>query len=118
MTVIWWMRASTRCRPIDDLRLPTTPALQLATIALRAEGYRTCGSGHHHTTLVALPTIIGAQAIPTVDYLDACRSRRNMVGYDGIGIATIADVEELIEAVEAPRGRITDWLGESHPELA
>ncbi|GAB4262415.1 MAG: hypothetical protein Kow00122_18860 [Thermoleophilia bacterium] len=76
--------------------------LQLATVVLRAEGLRTRGSGHHHTTIRALPLVLGESVGGTADYLDACRSRRNTLDYHGIGIATEADVAELIE--EAPAG--------------
>ena len=34
-------------------------ALQLATIVLRSEGYRTFGAGHHYTTILALRAIMG-----------------------------------------------------------
>lgn len=92
-------------------------ALQLATVVLRAEGYRTQGVAHHHTTIVALPLILGAQHAATADYLDACRSRRNTVDYDGIGIATEADVAELLREAEALREVVIAWLKEAHPEL-
>ena len=45
-------------------------ALQCATIALRAEGYRTVGAGHHWTTFAALPAILGSKLQTTADYLD------------------------------------------------
>ena len=34
-------------------------ALQLATVVLRAEGYRTAGVGHHATVIACLRLIIG-----------------------------------------------------------
>lgn len=92
-------------------------ALQLATVALRAEGYRTQGVAHHHTTIESLPLLLGRQIAATADYLDACRSRRNTVDYDGIGIATEADVEELLREAEALQAHVQTWLKESHPEL-
>lgn len=92
-------------------------ALQLATLVLRAEGYRTQGAAHHRTTIEALPLILGADIVPVADYLDACRSRRNTVDYDGIGIATEADVEELLRETEALRVIVKDWLAEAHPKL-
>lgn len=93
-------------------------ALQLATVVLRAEGYRTQGVAHHHTTIEALPLILGTEVGATADYLDACRSRRNTVDYDGIGIATEADVEELVREAEALRETVLAWLEKAHPELA
>lgn len=93
-------------------------ALQLATVVLRAEGYRTQGVAHHHTTIEALPLILGVEVAETADYLDACRSRRNTVDYDGIGIATEADVQELLREAEALRVAVSGWLKSAHPELA
>jgi len=92
-------------------------ALQLATIVLRAEGYRTLGTAHHHTTIRALPLVLGDDVIETTDYLDACRSRRNTVDYDGIGIATQEDVTELLSEVEVLQAVVKQWLCEQHPEL-
>ena len=93
-------------------------ALQLATVVLRAEGYRTQGAAHHRTTIEALSLILGPGVTPVADYLDACRSRRNTVDYDGVGIATEADVEDLLRETEGLRAIIQAWLAETHPELA
>lgn len=92
-------------------------ALQLATVVLRAEGYRTIGAGHHATVIRALRIIIGSEASELADYLDACRSRRNTVDYDGINIATEADVAELIKEVFVLRAMVLGWLSERHPDL-
>ena len=92
-------------------------ALQLATVALRAEGYRTSGTAHHYTTIAALPLILGAGATQTADYLDACRMRRNTVDYDGVGIATERDVAELVLEATALRESVLGWLARAHPEL-
>jgi hypothetical protein len=92
-------------------------ALQLATIVLRAEGYRTSGVGHHWTTFAVLPDALGPEAQATADYLDACRARRNTVDYDGIGIATEDDVHELVGETVGLRSTVKGWLGVAHPEL-
>ena len=42
--------------------------LQLATIALRAYGYRTAGLGHHSTTFKALPLVMGKDFVERADY--------------------------------------------------
>lgn len=103
----------------DDRRFATAynGALQLATVVLRAEGYRTKGAGHHSVTIMALATILGDEVRQTADYLDACRSRRNTVDYNGIGIATEADVEELLTEIERLRVIVLEWLRRTHPEL-
>jgi hypothetical protein len=92
-------------------------ALQLATVVLRAEGLRTKGTGHHHTTLIALPLILGAGVRDTANYLDACRSKRNTVDYDGIGATSERDVIELLAECQQLRCSVTDWLEREHPDL-
>ena len=72
---------------------------------------------HHHTTIAALPLIVGVEHTTTADYLDACRSRRNTVDYDAIGIATEADVAELLREAEVLREAVLAWLESAHPGL-
>ena len=92
-------------------------ALQLATILVRSEGLRTAGVGHHHTTIMCVPVVLGEQFRQTADYLDACRSKRNTVDYDGIGVATASDVAELLDESERLRNAVVRWLEVAHPEL-
>lgn len=92
-------------------------ALQLATVVLRSEGYRTSGQAHHWVTLTVLPALMNPKMQSTADYLNACRSKRNTVDYDGIGIATEREVAELIAETERFRDTVDAWLRESHPEL-
>ncbi|MDZ4065038.1 MAG: hypothetical protein U1E22_10285 [Coriobacteriia bacterium] len=107
------------CSLSEDRRfaIAYNAALQLATIVLRAEGLRTVGSGHHRITIAAFPLILGSRVQETADYLDACRSRRNTVDYDGIGIATERDVAELLAETAELRQTVEAWLKEEHPEL-
>lgn len=93
-------------------------ALQLSTVVLRAEGWRTKGVGHHRTTIIALGAVLGDSMQDTVDFLDACRAKRNTVDYDGIGVATEADLRDLVAEVESLRPRVLGWLTETHPHLA
>lgn len=92
-------------------------ALQLVTVVLRAEGFRTAGTGHHHTTIVCLPEILGEEHRGTADYLDACRAKRNTVDYDGVGVATASDVGELLRECESLRTVVLAWLGREHGDL-
>jgi len=56
--------------------------LQLATIVIRAGGYRVAGQHHHWLTLQALLQIMPSLDPSRVDYYDACRRKRNKVDYD------------------------------------
>ena len=93
-------------------------ALQLATVVLRSEGYRTAGAGHHATVIASLWEIVGPEAQGTADYLDACRSKRNTVDYDGVDVATESDVAELVVEARALQAMVRGWLREHHPQLA
>lgn len=103
----------------SDRRFATAynAGLQLANIVLRAEGLQTAGVGHHHTTFLLLPVLFDRDVQMAADYLDACRSRRNTVDYDGVGVATENDVAELLAEAEALCQLVRDWIGRAHPEL-
>lgn len=85
-------------------------ALQLATAALYAAGYRTAGHGHHWTTLHALPEIMGSKAQKRTDYLDACRTKRNVVDYDRTGEISKLEVFEILNEVQKFRSDLLEWL--------
>ncbi len=92
-------------------------ALKLCTILLHAEGYRAEKNLQHYRTIQALPLILGAQRKADADFLDACRSKRNIVEYDRIGAVSTAELEDLIQLVKELRGVVLRWLRERHPEL-
>lgn len=56
--------------------------LKLCTILVYAEGYRPEKLLAHYHTLQALPLILGKEREDDADYLDACRTKRNIVEYD------------------------------------
>lgn len=74
-------------------------ALKLATILVRAAGYRVKGQGHHMNTIALIPDFLGKDKKEYSDYLDTCRRMRNRVEYSQVGGATKKDVVELQEFV-------------------
>lgn len=94
-------------------------ALQLATVVLRASGFRasSTSAGHHWVTLAVLPEFMGPEQQARRVFLDSCRRARNQADYDRIDVVSKADVEELLEDTLAFRGETLDWLGREHPEL-
>lgn len=52
--------------------------LQLATIALHAAGYRTAKTGHHWTTMKAMPEVMGPEFRGRADYFNTCRATRHV----------------------------------------
>jgi uncharacterized protein (UPF0332 family) len=104
----------------SDRRFATAyhAALQMATIALYATGFRAFGAGHHWATFQALPDIMGAQAQSRADYLDSCRSKRNVTDYDRVGEISQREVEEMLAEALAFREDLLDWLKRNHPALS
>lgn len=92
--------------------------LRLATIALRAAGYRTSPEqpGHHAITLQALPLTLGTNADLTTQ-LDIFRRKRNLAAYEGDDSVSDRDLAELLATVDALRPRLLAWLRKEHPDL-
>jgi uncharacterized protein (UPF0332 family) len=103
----------------DDWRfgIAYNAALKLCTVLLYAEGYCPEKTLQHYRTIQALPLIFGENRKADAEYLDACRSKRNVVEYDYVGAVTEDDVHELIEFVKELKKSVLDWLRENHPEL-
>jgi uncharacterized protein (UPF0332 family) len=103
----------------DDRRFATVynAALQLGTILLYCEGYKTRGMGHHYTVFQAMKHILGKEYHSLADYFDSCRAKRNMADYTGAGNVSNAEVEELIKEVELFRDAAMSWVKKNHPIL-
>ena len=92
-------------------------ALKLCTTLLYAEGFRAEKMLQHYRTIQALPLILCSDRKGDAQYLDTCRSKRNIVEYDQIGAVSEKDADELIAFVDELKGDVLNWLGKNHPEL-
>lgn len=92
-------------------------ALKLCTILVYAEEYRPEKMLAHYRTLQALPLILGKEKEDDADYLDTCRTKRNIVKYDYVGSVTESDANELIEFVSDLKNDVINWLKKVHPQL-
>ena len=92
-------------------------ALKLCTVLLYARGYKAERSLQHYRTIQALPLILGPERKNDADYLDACRTKRNIVEYDYVGGATRDNALELIEFVKELKSDVESWLEKEHPDL-
>jgi hypothetical protein len=92
-------------------------ALKLCTILVYSAGYRPEKTLAHYRTLQALPLILGPEKNADADYLDSCRSKRNVVEYDYTGGATDADANELIAFIVDLKKEVLEWLKAKHPEF-
>lgn len=102
-----------------DLRFTTAyqSALQLATIALAASGYRSEGAGHHWVTFKVLPELMGQEVQDLADYFDQCRGKRNLSEYDRAGEISEGEAKELLGGARKFRATVLDWLRAHHPRL-
>ena len=103
----------------NDWRLGITynAALQLATVALAAEGYRPGRERAHERAILSLRFTIGAD-VGSVDVLDRVRRKRNQINYELAGSTSTAEADELLILVIALREQVLTWLNAHHPALA
>lgn len=75
-------------------------ALNLASYAIRKQGYRVVGQrGHHRTTFIVVGKILGTWSQAYMDFFDLCRRKRNQVDYDFAHTTSETEVKDLIEQV-------------------
>lgn len=91
-------------------------ALQLATLALAAEGYRPERNRAHERAIQSLRLTIGADS-RFVDVLDSVRRKRNVSNYERAGAASTREAAEVYELALKLRALVLAWLSERHPEL-
>ena len=92
-------------------------ALQAGRAFLAAEGYRTAGQGHHHTVFQALRRLLDKKHHHVLDYLDDCRSKRNLAEYLGTEVTSAQEVAELTREAEAFSKLLHDLIRSRHPRL-
>jgi hypothetical protein len=102
----------------DDWRLAIAynAALQCATAALAACGYRASREAHHYRVIQSLAYTIGANAALVAQF-DAFRKKRNIGDYERAGLISATEAREMLNLARALRKRVTGWLREHHPEL-
>jgi hypothetical protein len=91
-------------------------ALQLATLALAAEGYRPGRDRAHERAILSLRDTIGL-AGKRVDLLDAVRRKRNQSNYERAGATSASEADELYRIVVELRGDVVRWLRSKHSAL-
>ena len=98
------------------LNIAYNAALQAATVALAAAGYRASRESHHYRVIQTLPETIGASST-TVARLDLFRKKRNQGGYERAGAVSNQEAREMIELAEELVAAVRRWLANQHPEL-
>lgn len=91
-------------------------ALQAATIALAAAGYRAVRESHHFRVIQSLRETIGTEAAVVATF-DAFRKKRNITGYERIGLVSDADAETMRTLAVRLRDDVLEWLRKHHATL-
>jgi len=91
-------------------------ALQAATAALAASGYRASRDSHHYRVIQSLRETLGTE-VAVVTTFDAFRKKRNITGYERIGLVSDADAEAMRIFAVRLRDEVVAWLAKHHHGL-
>lgn len=92
-------------------------ALQFATAALAAAGYRPARGESHHYRIIQSLVITVALEPARVELLDKFRRKRNVSSYQRAGTVSDGDADRMQQLAEALRGDVIAWLREHHADL-
>lgn len=101
-----------------DWRLNITynAALQLATLAMYAEGFRPGRDRAHERAILSLEYTVGARS-QVIDLVDRARRKRNQANYEVAGSTSDREAEEFFAVVDELRSDMVRWLKKKHPAL-
>jgi hypothetical protein len=102
----------------DDWRfaIAYNAALQAATAALAASGYRAGRDSHHYRVIQSLELIVGKDS-KFIGAFDAFRKKRNVSSYDIGGGISHREVEEMIGIAQSLRHDVEQWIRKNHASL-
>jgi hypothetical protein len=90
-------------------------ALQCATVALFASGYRASSRDNHYKVIESLEMTLQDKAVK--QRLDRFRAKRNKLNYEMAGAVSDGEVEEMVSLAKELRPRVRAWLERNHPAL-
>ena len=91
-------------------------ALQSATAALAAAGYRASRDNHHYRVIQSLEFTIQPES-KFINTLDAFRKKRNVSSYDVAGAVSDVEASEMLTLASELRKRVENWIRETRPQL-
>jgi len=102
----------------DDwkLNIAYNSALQTATAALLACGYRASREMHHYRVIGSLAYTISANK-DLINKLDKFRKKRNISDYEIAGAVSQGEAKEMFELAKELRREVEERLEVTHPEL-
>ena len=98
------------------LNIAYNAALQCATAALAAGGYRAGREAHHYWVIQSLALTVGAEA-SLVERFDLFRRKRNIGAYERAGMASNQEAEAMHSLALQVRSMVVAWLQREHPDL-
>jgi len=102
--------------PDGKLHIAYNAALQAATAALAAAGYRAAREAHHFRVIQSLAYTIGAPS-SLIAQFDQFRKKRNIGGYERAGTTSDQEAKEMFLLAKKIRSDVEAWLQDTHPEL-
>ena len=99
------------------LSIAYNAALQLATAALAAAGYRASKEAHHYRAIQSLAYTIKADK-KLIAQLDRFRKKRNISGYERAGVVSEQEAREIFSLAKNLRDEVEKWLRSNHPDLS
>ncbi|MBW1751997.1 MAG: hypothetical protein JRJ46_02615 [Deltaproteobacteria bacterium] len=99
-----------------QLNIAYNAALQTATAALAASGYRAAREAHHFRIIHSLGHTIKADA-DLITLLDRFRKKRNISGYEISGMVSDQEAKEMMDLATRLRQNVEEWLRKIHPDL-
>ena len=98
------------------LNIAYNAALQAATAALAACGYRAVREAHHFRVIQSLVYTIDLSST-VVTQFDAFRKKRNIGGYERAGMTSDQEADEMFSLAKNIREKVENWLHKNYPEL-
>jgi len=91
-------------------------ALQSATAALAAAGFRAERANKHMRVIECLEFSVGLEK-SQVRLLDKFRRKRHVAVYEQVGAISSREADEMLEMAKGLRQKIEGWIRSEHPEL-
>lgn len=92
-------------------------ALQFASAALAASGYRPARGGDHHVRVIQALALTINWDDASIETLDAFRKKRNVSAYERAGQISDGTAREAATLAVRLRSDVVAWLRKNHSEL-
>ena len=102
--------------PDWQLNIAYNAALQVATAALAAVGYRASREAQHYRVIESLSLTMGVDT-RQVAQLQGYRKKRNISDYERAGGVSQQEAKEMVALANELRNDLIAWLTANHPEL-